>query len=651
MQNEALIAAAVAAFQRGDLGRARQLAEEQLAKDETPPLLHHLMGLIECSAGRLETGVGWLRRASEADPDNIGFRVMLVRALVDNGRLAEALAIAPPRGSTPPELALWHARAEAAERAGDAEASLQSWLAIASAHQSDWRAWCKTADAAARLERWADAAAALERAASLNPKDAAIARNLGAALSNMSHPEQALAALRTAVALDPDNAQGRLTYARLLNELGQYREAMAQIAEGSRLALDRALSNEGERATGGTSRADAGISISPDHIGDLRELGLLLDRSNQSDGLRRLLTAAEKAGIAAESLGYLGASLALREGRPEEARRLLMQDRENIDGALWSRLMTRIADALGEADEAFAAAGEMNRAAPAYGEWRRRGANYRVQIRAIAQQVTPEWASSIHPLGPDDGVPAPAFLVGFPRSGTTLLDTFLMGHPQACVLEELSMLEKAAEVIGDAHVQWPVGLLIRSRKAYVDELSRHVRSSFTGLVVDKHPLNMLRLTVIHGLFPGAKIIFTQRHPCDVVLSGYMQNFALNHAMASFLDLADAADFYDAAMTLWTRSRDAVPQAIHTVVYERLTADPGAELRPAFDFLGLDWRDELLDHQSTAKSRGSIITASFDQVVQPLNRAPSGRWRRYRKQLEPVLPILLPWAERLGYGAD
>lgn len=212
------------------------------------------------------------------------------------------------------------------------------------------------------------------------------------------------------------------------------------------------------------------------------------------------------------------------------------------------------------------------------------------------------------------------------------------------------MLELATEVISESPgLDWPVDLVVRARKTYVDELRRHVPPGFTGLVVDKHPFNMLRLAVLHALFPAAKVIFAQRHPCDVVLSGYMQTFKLNHAMANFLDLADAADLYDASMAMWTRSRHAIPQAVHTVVYERLTADPESELRPTIEFLGLDWRDELLDHQTTARSRGLITSASFDQVVQPLNRVPSGRWRRYEKYLEPVLPVLLPWAERLGYA--
>lgn len=211
------------------------------------------------------------------------------------------------------------------------------------------------------------------------------------------------------------------------------------------------------------------------------------------------------------------------------------------------------------------------------------------------------------------------------------------------------MLELATGVVSESPgLDWPAEIVARAQKAYFDDLARHLPPTSKGLVVDKHPFNMLRLAVLHALFPSAKVIFAQRHPCDVVLSGFMQSFRLNHAMASFLDLADAADLYDAAMEMWMRGRRAVPQAVHTVVYERLVADPGSELRPAVEFLGLDWSDELLDHETTAKGRGLITTASFDQVVQPLSRAPIGRWRRYRKHLEPVLPTLLPWAERLGY---
>lgn len=75
----------------------------------------------------------------------------------------------------------------------------------------------------------------------------------------------------------------------------------------------------------------------------------------------------------------------------------------------------------------------------------------------------------------------------------------------------------------------------------------------------------------------------------------------------------------------------------------------AALRPLIDYLGLEWRAELLDHRSTAKARGAVLTPSYDQVTEPLRKAPSGRRRRYEEQLRPALPLLLPWAERLGYA--
>ena len=160
---------------------------------------------------------------------------------------------------------------------------------------------------------------------------------------------------------------------------------------------------------------------------------------------------------------------------------------------------------------------------------------------------------------------------------------------------------------------------------------------------------MLAPRFIHTFFPDAKFIFAQRHPCDCVLSSFMQAFSLNESMACFLDLKTAADFYDAAMSVWTRCTEVLPLDVHSLVYEDLVADPEATLRPLVEFLGLEWQAELLDHRATARSRGAISTPSYDQVAQPLSRKASGRWRRYEKQLEPVLPVLLPWAERLGYG--
>ena len=89
--------------------------------------------------------------------------------------------------------------------------------------------------------------------------------------------------------------------------------------------------------------------------------------------------------------------------------------------------------------------------------------------------------------------------------------------------------------------------------------------------------------------------------------------------------------------------------VHNIRYEQLIAEPEAELRKLADFLGLAWNPQLLDHQATARRRGHIGTPSYAQVTEPLHDRAAGRWARYRAQLAPVLPILAPWAERMGYA--
>jgi Sulfotransferase family len=193
------------------------------------------------------------------------------------------------------------------------------------------------------------------------------------------------------------------------------------------------------------------------------------------------------------------------------------------------------------------------------------------------------------------------------------------------------------------------GQLTAVRDDYFAGLDAHIGAGFTGLVVDKMPLRMLSLPLIASIFPDARIVFAQRHPCDCVLSSFMQPFIISDAMASFLDLADAADLYDAGMQAFTDAREQLRLPVHTLVYENLVADPAGALRPLFEFLGLEWLPEILDHRATASRREAIRTPSYDSVSQSLSKRPIGRWRRYETQLAPVLPVLQPWAERLGYG--
>ena len=170
-------------------------------------------------------------------------------------------------------------------------------------------------------------------------------------------------------------------------------------------------------------------------------------------------------------------------------------------------------------------------------------------------------------------------------------------------------------------------------------------------LVDKHPLNMERVPAIHRLFPKAKIILAERHPFDVVFSCFMANFQLNLAMRSFTTLDEAARTYDAVFRAWERGKALFPVDYHAIRYERLVEDARAELEPLAEWLGLAWDDRLLAHTETARQRGRVRTASYSQIGEQLYTRASGRWRAYADQLAPIMPILRPWAERMGYSAE
>ena len=550
------LAQALEAFRRGELKRARSLAEQGLAAASSPPL-QHLLGLVHCRLGKPAKGVEHLRAAAKADPGNAGFQLMLIRALIDAGEPGEVLAMAePPPPSSPGALALWQARAEACEQAGELEAAAHAWRTIASAAPDDRRAWVNLGRSLLRMERFREAEVA-------------------------------------------------------------YREALA-------------IASQDDEA--------------------IYELALVYDRTNQLDRMAKLLDEAQSAGIASDRLALPRAIREQREGRIENARRLLALPGAARDPVRWNRLRSRLADEAGDAAEAFEAAEAMNRATPGFESWRRRGAMFREQLRHLALTIGPEWAASLTSIGAADAMPV--FLLGFPRSGTTLLDTFLMGHPEIAVVEEEPLLFTAIDPIRAVPElgSQPASRLVEIRESYCAALRMQIEPGFAGVAVDKFPLNLIAAPVIHHLFPSAPILFVQRHPCDSVLSCFMQAFSPNAGMASFLDIADAADCYDAVMSVWTTARETLPLNAHIIVYEELVTDPEAVLRSVIRFLGLDWEPGLLDHRATARAREPIANTSYDQVIAPLNARAVGRWKRYETQLDPVLPVLLPWAERLGYRA-
>lgn len=617
------LSAAVRAFQQGQLVVARELLDRLIAAEGPTPQTDHLLGLIHCRDRDFDPGVDLLSRALMAEPANLSFRLMLARALLDAARPEEAIQIARGGpGGGPARIPFLQVEAEAADRLHDAALAESANREIAKAQPGDWRAWNNLGTALAAQEKWPESAEAMKRAVDLNDEPS-LRERLAAALHAAGQIDEAAVHWRLLVRQCPEHVDARLA-------LGRHMVTLADFDQAEEIFR-------------------SAIALDPGNTTAVQELGLVLERTSRMAELASLVEAAAKTGATDEQLGYLRAALAFRGGNPVEAKQWMSRSKPAGNDARWYRLLAKIEDSLNSPDTAFAAVTAMNQAMAESENWRQRGAAYRQNLRSLARVITPQWAAAIPTLsaGPRR---SPAFLVGFPRSGTTLLDTFLMGHPEVRVLEEIHMLGAAELVIGKLAdlPSCPASLLERARDAYLDELDRHVEPGFHGLVIDKLPLNVLGGPLIHALFPDARIIFSQRHPCDAVLSGVMQSFVLNEAMAAFLDLYDAADLYDAVMEVWRRTSTFLPLNVHRLVYENLIEDPEPPLRHLLQFLGLGWNDSVLDHQRTAAARGAVSTASYDQVTQPLSRRPAGRWRRYRHIMQPVLPTLLKWAEYFGY---
>tara|TARA_B100000959_G_scaffold273355_1_gene323782 strand:+ start:7 stop:1467 length:1461 start_codon:yes stop_codon:yes gene_type:complete len=250
----------------------------------------------------------------------------------------------------------------------------------------------------------------------------------------------------------------------------------------------------------------------------------------------------------------------------------------------------------------------------------------------------------------------PVFLIGFPRSGTTLLDTILRSHSSIKVMEELPILENIIIKLnkntnGDFNKLRNINenLLSELRDCYYENRTKIIKEDDNNKIyIDKMPLNIIYVGEILRIFPNAKFILTLRHPCDCVLSSFMQSFKLNDAMANFLDLEDSANLYNNVMELWTKYLKSFSINYCSVKYENIVFNFEKTISSILEFLDLPWSDNVFDFQKTAKNRGLIHTPSYNQVVKPIYNKSVGRWKYYEKNMSDIVPILNPWIKKFNY---
>lgn len=486
--------------------------------------------------------------------------------------------------------------------------------------------------------RFADAAAVLRQTADLAP-EAETLFNLAYAEQAAGEPFAAERDYRRALSLDPGHLPAANNLAGLLQSLGRIDEAVATY-----------------RAASAINPNDPEIRIN---------LARALEISGQLPEAADQVSALERAIPHDPRTRLLRARLAHRGGEADVAETCL---RPLLDTALPDDLactvrkeLALILDRRGDYAEAFHIASEGNRLRAR--QAKAQGLDGRGWIRRIVGYrgvFSPERLSQSASISVENREP-PVFFVGFPRSGTTLMETILATHEGLVTSGEITPLDHVLSSLApggssDAVLEALAGL----DEARIAELRgifwTAAEALFPGRLngrrlVDKAPFNLVELGLINLLFPNAPVIVAVRDPRDVCLSCFFQDFTLSDAVVNFLDISDAASAYAAVDALWRHYQECLTLPWMEYRYEDLVADPATQAAAVFQFLGLDWDPAQLVRRGQPGSGQFIATPSRDAVAQPITAAAVQRWRRYEQELAPALAILDPVIKRMGYDGQ
>jgi Tfp pilus assembly protein PilF len=493
--------------------------------------------------------------------------------------------------------------------------------------------------------RLKEALADIERAVAMAPDHFTVQNAYGIMLAKLSHGREAVAAFRRATELAPEFAPAHFN-------LGWSNEGIGAIEEAER-NFERTVELEPRHAHAMAYLADLAY-----RRGDWAQAGEWADRSLAIDPNRHLAIATR-------------ARVAIAQKDLEKAEYILAHVADNVpvprmEQAMLSGILGELRHEQGRYAEAFAAhtaANTLKKTLFAHYDTpgRENTATHLAWLLEYFRTAPAEqWKARRHGApDPDDdhgGAAQHVLLVGFPRSGTTLLENILSSHPGVVALEEKELMGPTFRAFmtharGRAELAQARSEDLQKHRAHYWESVRGFGIDVKGKVfIDKHPLSSIRLMLVAKLFPRAKILFAVRDPRDVVLSCYRRSYMMNFSMFEFLTLERAATFYDGTMELSKIEHEKMGLDWHWLRHEALVENFEAEVRKVCDFIGLDWAPEMNDFAEHAKSR-HIATPSALQVMKGLNSGSVGAWRNYKEQLAPILPMLAPWVKHYGYPED
>jgi len=622
-------------FESGRLNDAEKLLRNLHKDHPRVPDILHLLGLVLLQLEKPGDAKKYLKKADKIAPGSAEILTLLGCAQHREGRTKQA-----------------------ARTLRDA---LKAAPGYADAHYNLGLVLEETGDPGQALEHYRQAAAA-------DPGLAEAHYGLGCVLQRLGRVDESADAFKNALDAGADPAQGLRALSGAMVELGHDADARNFAEQALSLAPEspEALTAAGyarqlcQDMEGAIEAYEKAIAAGPDFTPAYCNLAFAFELANRLEEAEKIAKAGLDRFADDPALHLTLARLERRGGNPEKALKRL-EPYMNMEGA--DQLVAPLLFELGtlydrnekpdSAFEAFMRANEaLGRIASKAGIDKK---PYLESIDRLSRQFIRDWVDTWSEISPPDEKRRLAFLVGFPRSGTTLLDLALDNHPDIRTIEELPLIDAVCKAADALPGGYPGGLAELTpdqardlRKIYFDGIDAHLGERPEGLVIDKLPLNTAHVGLIHRVFPEAQVILSLRHPSDVCLSCFMQHFRLNEAMANFFSLEDAAAFYRRIMGLWRQYETLLPLRAHKICYEDLVADFEGEVRAVIDYLGLPWDEAALDYAGRAKQRGRINTTSYDQVMEPIYSRAAGRWRRYEDKFQPVMKDLQPFIDHFGY---
>ncbi|MBV8681658.1 MAG: sulfotransferase [Caulobacteraceae bacterium] len=609
-------------------------------------------GLEAHRVGRLDEAARFYAEALKANPNHPDALNLGGAAAFARGRTSEAISLISKAVKVAPQyLDAYLNLAEALEAAGrmaDAVATCKQALAIAPDHAEAYArlAWLTANTPASGL------ALAYSRVAlALEPRSVEALCAKGAAFWRLASASDAEDAYRAALDADPEDVRSLVGLAGVLCETDRaaeagdlYRRALALRADDpaiiSALARAAEVERDLEEAMALHDRAVELSGGSPETLYNRARFIRDLARFDEAEALfRQVLAAHPDHGPSLYALGRMGRLEKTPIRRKQLSRVISDRADQGHNPVLAGFTLADMLASEGDYDGAFARYAEAN---ALYARLRQAGGQTfnRVELREsfdlVISRLAREYAEDAKTWGnPSD---LPVFVVGMPRSGTTLVEQICASHSQVFGAGELRRIQTTARVLAkrneglDYVRDWDAAFARSHADAIVAEFADLGQGA--RRVIDKSPLNVMRLGLVGALFPNARVIWCRRDPRDVVVSNHTMYFGQGNLYSTSLD--DCAYFVrqiDRIGEFWLRQNNV---KILPIVYEDLVADIEGHSREIIDFLGLQWEPACLEYYKTDRL---VDTPSSWQVRQPAYSGSIGRWRRYEKHLGPMLETL------------